>query len=75
MNNSLLSENLKKHRKLSNFSQKYVSEKIDISLRIYQYYESGNRIPPIDKLIKLADLFDVSIDYLVGRTNNPKINY
>lgn len=75
MNNSLLSKNLKKHRKLSNLSQKDIANKIDISLRNYQYYESGNRIPPIDKLIIMADLFDVSIDYLVGRTDNPNINY
>ncbi|SKC56993.1 helix-turn-helix domain-containing protein [Maledivibacter halophilus] len=36
--------------------------------------ERGRRTTPIDKIVALADFFDVSIDYLIGRTNNPKIN-
>lgn len=37
-------------------------------------YESGKREPGIVELIKIADYFDVSIDYLVERTDNPKMN-
>ena len=40
----------------------------------YQRYEYGERKPSFDMLIALADYFDVSIDYLVGRTDNPKVN-
>lgn len=37
----------------------------------YSYYENGHRDIPTDILIKLADYFHVSIDYLLGRTDNP----
>lgn len=37
-------------------------------------YKNGNRVPSIENLIKIADYLDVSIDYLVGRTDNPEIN-
>ena len=37
-------------------------------------YETGEREPGIDELIKIADYFNVSVDYLIGRTENPKMN-
>ena len=37
-------------------------------------YETGERLPPTDTLLRLADFFDVSIDYLLCRTDNPKVN-
>ena len=54
--------------------QKDIAKSVGLSLRSYQRYEYGERNPTSDILIKLADYFDVSIDYLVGRTDNPKIN-
>ncbi|MDD4835072.1 MAG: helix-turn-helix transcriptional regulator [Lutispora sp.] len=36
--------------------------------------ERGRRTTPIDKIVALADYFGVSVDYLIGRTNNPKLN-
>ncbi|MBW4829619.1 MAG: helix-turn-helix domain-containing protein [Clostridiaceae bacterium] len=36
--------------------------------------ERGRRTTPIDKIVALADYFEVSVDYLVGRTDNPEIN-
>jgi transcriptional regulator with XRE-family HTH domain len=44
---------------------------LGITERGYQCYEQGEREPPIAKLIALADYFDVSIDYLVGRSDEP----
>lgn len=40
----------------------------------YYRYENGLRDVPSDILIKLADFYDVSTDYILGRTNNPKLN-
>lgn len=37
-------------------------------------WKKGKSRPTIDNLIKIADYFDVSVDYLLGRTENPKIN-
>ena len=54
--------------------QKDIAKSVGLSLRSYQRYEYGERNPTSDILIKLADYFDVSIDYLVGRTDNPQIN-
>ena len=39
------------------------------SIRGYQYYEEGKNEPNIARLIALADFFDVSLDYLMGRTD------
>lgn len=54
--------------------KKEVAQKIGISVMAYYRYETGDRIPNADILVALADLFNVSLDYLVGRTDNPKIN-
>ena len=40
-----------------------------MQLRSYQFYEEGKAEPSIKKILLLADFFDVSIDYLVGRTD------
>ena len=37
-------------------------------------FENGERVPPTDTLIKLADFYNVSIDYILCRTDNPNIN-
>lgn len=36
-------------------------------------YENSNKKPSLEMLIKIADYFDVSVDYLIGRTNDPKL--
>ena len=40
----------------------------------YSHYENGKRDIPTDVLIKLANYYNVSVDYLLGRTDNPKTN-
>jgi transcriptional regulator with XRE-family HTH domain len=48
-------------------TQRAIAELLGVSERAYQHYEAGTREPNIASLVALADYFDVSIDYLVGR--------
>ncbi len=45
---------------------------LGLTQRNYQRYESGEVDPPTSKTIALADFFDVSLDYLVGRSDDPE---
>lgn len=54
----------------SDLSQKKICEILHISQRSYSHYETGSRNIPIEMLIRLADYYDTTIDYLVGRTDN-----
>ena len=69
-----LSDRLQQLKIEKKLLQKDIAKDNNLSLRAYQYYERGERNPTSDILIKLADYFHVSIDYLVGRTDNPKVN-
>jgi len=60
---------LKQLRSSKNVSQREVSSSIGVTERNYQNYESGNRKPNYDNLIAIADYYNVSIDYLTGRTD------
>ena len=51
-------------------TQQAVANILDCKREVYRRYEKGTRTIPIDFLIKLADYYDVSIDYIVGRRNN-----
>lgn len=64
-------ERLANLRKTNSVTQKYLAEKTGISEIGIRSYESRRRQPTSDKLIALADFFNVSIDYLVGRSDNP----
>ena len=66
--------NLKKLRKEHGISQIKLALDLNTSQNNISRYETGDREPGIAELIKLAEYFDVSIDYLVGRTENPKFN-
>ena len=47
---------------------------LNISQNAISQYETGAREAGYDTLVAIADYFDVSIDYLLGRTENPKVN-
>lgn len=66
-------ERLKELRLLKKVTQKQLSKDLGLSERGVQSYELNERKPGLDILISVADYFNVSIDYLVGRTDNPKI--
>jgi transcriptional regulator with XRE-family HTH domain len=52
--------------------QKDIAKAINVSVRQFLRYEKGEQQPTLPVIIALADFFDVSIDYLVGRSDNPK---
>ena len=65
-------EHLRCIRKSKKATQKQVATAINVSERNYQDWEYGNTKPTFDTLIALANFFDVSLDYLVGRSDDPK---
>lgn len=62
-------KNLKQLRTHQNLTQKQMADLLQITERQYRRYEAQTVEIPISKLIVLADYFDVSIDYLIGRIN------
>lgn len=66
-------EHLKSLRISRNLTQRQLADAIDASERGIQNYELGERKPAYDVLISLADYFDVSLDYLTGRSDCPDI--
>ncbi len=51
--------------------QKEVAAILDIQQTVYSRYERGFQTIPVEHLLKLADYYNVSTDYLLGRTDNP----
>ena len=65
----ILSDRLKQCRKEKGLTQCQVAIYCDITEKTSQNYELMTREPKLEILVKIADLFDVSLDYLVGRTS------
>ena len=65
----ILSKRLKELRKEKGLSQMQVAICCDITEKAYQNYELNRREPKIEILVRIADLFEVSLDYLCGRTD------
>lgn len=62
-----LREDLKKTN--SNWTQEYVADRVGVARVTYTAYERGTKQPTLDTLVSIADLFNVSTDYLLGRTD------
>ncbi len=69
-----MDNNLRKLRKQKNLTQIALQMQTGIEQALLSKYETGDRIPPTENLIILADFYNVSIDYILCRTDNPKIN-
>ena len=65
---------LKALRKSRRLTQIAVQMKTGIEQSLISKFENGERVPPTETLIILADFYDVSIDYILGRTEKPEIN-
>lgn len=68
------SERLKELRTSKGLTMEQLAKEIDSTRGTISNFENKNKKPSLDMLIKLADYFDVSIDYLVGRTDDPKLH-
>lgn len=67
----MLSKRLIELRKQKNKTQEDIAKVIGVTRPAYTAYERGLRTPDYDILVTLADYFNVSVDYLLGRTDNP----
>ena len=59
-------------REDADLSQAKLGEILHISQRSYSHFETGTRSLPVDVLIKLADFYNVSVDYLLERTDDKR---
>lgn len=64
-------EILKELREKKGFTQKQLAAVLHLSKNAISHYEKGINSPNIDTLAKIADIFDVSVDFLIGRTSVP----
>lgn len=58
-------------REDADLTQKQVGEAINVPQQTYAYYESGQRMVPPQVLCALADFYNVSVDYILGRVDEP----
>lgn len=69
-----LSDGLRRFRKEFKLTQKQIAASIDVAESLYQRYEYGKVVPSATVLMDISNKFNVSLDYLVGRTDNPAVN-
>ena len=62
-------ERLSELRMESNLSRAQLAEKLSVSVRLISYWENGQRECDFDMLLKIAEFFSVSVDYLLGRND------
>ena len=67
-------QRLKDLREDKDMKQAEIAEILGIRQTVYSRYERGFQNIPLEHLLKLADFYNVSTDYILGRTNNPKTN-
>lgn len=65
---------LKQLRKSRGLTQLAVQMKTGIEQALLSKFENGERVPPTETLVKLADFYEVSVDYLLCRTDKPEVN-
>ena len=66
--------NIRSLREDHDFRQYDLAKFLHVSHKTYSKYENGVIELTAERLVKLADFYNVSIDYLLGRTNNPEVN-
>src|SRR5699024_11912434 len=73
MENAILARRLKNLRDKNGYKQSFVADKLGIRSNTLSGYENGTRSPDPEMLISLAEFYNVTTDYLLGRSNDPKL--
>ena len=74
MENIILPKRLKMLREKHGYLQKFVADKLGIRSNTLSGYETGTRSPDPEMLVKLAELYNVTTDYLLGKTDIPSVD-
>ena len=69
-----MKNNLKILRKQAGYTQIAVQMKTGIEQALLSKFENGERVPPTETLVRLAEFYNVSIDYILCRTDVPEVN-
>lgn len=70
----IFANKIKNLREDSDMTQTDVAKLLKISQRAYSHYERGDREMSLESIVHIADYYDVSVDYLLGRTNKKDVN-
>ena len=70
----IMQNRLKLLRKSRGYTQISLQMQTGIEQSLLSKYETGERVPPTETLLLFADFYNVSIDYILCRTDNPEIN-
>ena len=70
----IFQERLIEQRKLNHLTQRQMAEFLQMAQPSYIRYENGSAQPTLENLVKIADYFDVTLDYLLGRTEGSSNN-
>lgn len=66
---ALIGERLRQLRLNKNLTQKALAQQVGVGKKAISYYENNTREPPLGTLLTLAEVFNVSTDYILGRKN------
>lgn len=73
MKDKILPKRLRELRDKNGYKQNHVADKLGIRSNTLSGYENGKRSPDPDMLVKLAELYNVTTDYLTGRSDQPHL--
>lgn len=73
-NKNIFSSRLKQLRKDNNLTLQELGTNLNVTKQTTSRWETGDRLPTIELLVSISNYYQVSIDYLLGVTDNPKIN-
>ena len=70
----VMKNRLKELRKIRGYTQVSLQMQTGIEQALLSKFENGERVPPTETLVRLAEFYNVSIDYILCRTEKPEIN-